>query len=175
MSRLDPDGPERRRDLPGAPDLPSGVLDRLRRFGEGDAAIQAIYVFGSRARGSAGPGSDLDVALLIDADERPLDPVFGLHAHYAAILHESVGKPDVDVVLLDSASPLLAHRVISEGALIFCRDEAARVRFHAETLIRYLDTAPLRELERRYTRQRLRDGRFGRAERPPGRWNDARG
>lgn len=145
----------------------SQVLESLRQFGTERPEMVAIYVFGSHASGIAGPLSDLDVALLVDTDtvaEHTKKQPLGPQAHYTAELQTATGRADVDVVLLHRATPLLAHRVIDGGRLVFCRDDRARARFHARVLIRYLDTRPLRELEQSYLRRRLAEDRFGRAQ-----------
>ncbi|MFQ5743873.1 MAG: nucleotidyltransferase domain-containing protein [Acidobacteriota bacterium] len=139
---------------------------QLRAFGEAHREVQAIYLFGSKARSAAGPLSDLDVALLLDPEvfgKKSEELPFGPEAHYTAVLQSTLRRADVDVVLLQRASSLLAHRVIAEGQLVFCRDERARALFHARTLCRYLDSKPLRELGRFYTRRRLVEDRFGRS------------
>jgi hypothetical protein len=46
------------------------------------------------------------------------------------------------VVILNDAPPLLAHRVLSQGRLVFGRSRAARVRFQVRTAARYLDLVP---------------------------------
>lgn len=160
-----PDPTERQHEEdPEVLDLPPETEERLRDFGEDHPEIQAIYVFGSRARRSASSLSDLDVALLVDPDRQLAESPFGPLAHYATKIQAAVGISEVDVVLLQPATPLLAHRVVSEGRVVFCRDESARSRFHARALVRYLDTAHLRKIERLYTRRRLQEDRFGRAE-----------
>jgi len=144
------------------------VVERLRAFASEHPEVVAVYVFGSEASGSAGALSDIDIALLLDedalarlSDEQPL----GATAHYTATLQAVLRRPDADVALLHQASPLLAHRVIDQGELVFCRDDRARAAFHARALMRYLDTRPLRQLGRTYLRRRLAEDRFGRARR----------
>jgi predicted nucleotidyltransferase len=145
----------------------SELLDSLREFAAQRPEVLALYVFGSFASGTSGPLSDLDVALLVDTEavaERLEEQPLGPKVHYIAELQAALGRSDVDVVLLHRATPLLAHRVIDRGRLVFCRNERARARFHARALMRYLDTRPLRQLERSYLRRRLGEDRFGRAE-----------
>jgi len=148
----------------------SKAAERLSEFAAAHPEVVAVYVFGSQASGVAGPLSDFDVALLLDTDavaERSDQQPLGPQAHYAAELRAAMGRADVDVVLLDRATPLLAHRVIAGGRLVFCRDDRARSRFHARALMRYLDTRPLRQIEQSYLRRRLAEDRFGRAKVQP--------
>jgi hypothetical protein len=74
----------------------------------------------------------------------------------------ALGTGEIDLVVLNDASPLLQHRVTRDGARILERDRAARVRLETTALLEYLDTAPLRAILREGRRRRLDEGRFGR-------------
>ena len=120
--------------------------------------IEAAYLFGSVATGRARPDSDIDVAVLLDGTIRPsrmLRYRLQLMADLGAALH----RRDVDVVVLNEAPPLLAHRVLSRGTLVFERSRAARVRFQVRTAARYLDLIPMFETHIRYSKARARGRR----------------
>lgn len=120
--------------------------------------IQAAYVFGSVASGRARPDSDLDIAVLVADTIRPsrmLQYRLQLMADFGAALH----RRDVEVVILNEAPALLAHRVLSRGTLVFERSPAARVRFQVRTAARYLDLVPMFETHIRYSKQRARERR----------------
>jgi hypothetical protein len=74
----------------------------------------------------------------------------------AGELGAALGRDDVQIVILNDVSPLLAHRVLSLGILVFERSKVARVRFHVRTASRYSDIVPT--LERRVARLK-RDAR----------------
>jgi predicted nucleotidyltransferase len=116
-------------------------------------ALVCAYVFGSRARGSAGPGSDLDVAVLF-ADDPPRD-IFGLHTDLALRLGEATGLP-VDLVVLNRASPDLVHRVLRDGILLLERSRSRRIAFEVRSRNEYFDLLPHLQ---RYRRTRTHDGR----------------
>ena len=78
-----------------------------------------------------------------------------------AELSDLLKTDEIDLVILNRASPLLAHRVITRGKLVFVRDDIRRTRFEARAIQEYLDTKPLYELESRYMRERIKEGRFG--------------
>jgi len=122
--------------------------------------IQATYLFGSTATGRTRPDSDVDVAVLLAppvAKKRSLDYRLKLMADLGAALHRS----DVDVVVLNEASPLLAHRVLSKGRLVFERSASARVRFQVRTAALYSDLVPMFETHIRDLKQRSREARTG--------------
>lgn len=106
--------------------------------------IRLAYVFGSTARGQAQPGSDVDVAVLFDAvpPPRALDRL-------TEELEAAAGRR-VDLVVLNTAPPLLAHEVVASGQLVLCRDEDQRVTFEARTSSRVMDTAYLRRVQHTY-------------------------
>ncbi|MBI2150562.1 MAG: nucleotidyltransferase domain-containing protein [Acidobacteria bacterium] len=66
----------------------------------------------------------------------------------------------MDVILLNQAPPLLAHRVLSKGKLILERSASARVAFQVRTVSRYLDTQPMRNLYLSYLKKHAREGKI---------------
>ena len=105
--------------------------------------ISCVYLFGSRARGEAHPGSDTDVALLYVQDPPP--GLRGLALDLADDLQKALRAP-VDLVVLNRAPPDLIHRVLRDGILVCEYDRAARVRFEVDARRRYFDLLPyLRE------------------------------
>jgi len=123
--------------------------------------IEAAYVFGSVAAGRARADSDLDVAVLVDETVRP-SRMLTYRLQLMADLGAALRRRDVEVVVLNEAPPLLAHRVLSRGTLVFERSRAARVRFQVRTAARYLDLIPMFETHIRYSKARaLRTGPVG--------------
>ncbi|MFN2607513.1 MAG: nucleotidyltransferase domain-containing protein [Acidimicrobiales bacterium] len=89
------------------------------------AGARFAFAHGSRAAGTARPGSDLDVAAWWGG---PAPDGWG------------VAVPDgVDLLVLDGAPLELAGRVALAGVLLFDDDPPARVRWQAETRLMYLD------------------------------------
>lgn len=134
------------------------VLARLREVLERHADVRVAYVFGSTARGTGGPLSDVDVAVLLTGDGELLHVRLALMADIV----EALGSDRVDVVVLNEAPVPLAYRIIREGKLILSRDEGLRIRHRVRTVDRYLDMEPFRRVQEEGLRRRLREGRFGR-------------
>ena len=105
--------------------------------------VLAAYLFGSLATGRMHSQSDIDIAVLVSDDIVKGDP-FRYRLRLMGDLMSDLGRNDVDLILLNEAPPLLAHRVLRDGHLILERSAAARVRFQIRTVNRYLDTQPMR-------------------------------
>ena len=106
------------------------------------------WLFGSAARGQAGPRSDVDVAVLV---ARPFEAMDELRLREA--LAGATGTA-VDLVIADEAPPLLAREIVAEGQLLLCHDDEQRVAFELRALARYLDTRHLRDVQHAYLRAR---------------------
>ena len=118
--------------------------------------VVCAYLFGSQASGRTSPLSDVDVAVLL---EPGVEAPSLVQADIASDLMLALRRSDVDVVVLGAVAPLLAHRAISTGRLVFCRDDAARVRFEVATRRQYFDTQPLRDRQDRALLERWTGGR----------------
>jgi len=85
--------------------------------------VQAIYLFGSVARGEARDQSDVDLAILA---ERAVDAV--LLWETAQEIADAVGR-EVDLLDLRAVSTVMRMQVISRGERVDCRDEMAAETF----------------------------------------------
>ena len=119
----------------------SSIKRLVKRCVSARKQIQAAYVFGSVARGRARPDSDIDIAVLVDGHVRP-SRFLEYRLELMADLGSALKRFNVDVVVLNEATPLLAHRVLSQGELVFERSASARIRFQVQTAGRYLDLVP---------------------------------
>ena len=91
----------------------------------------AVYGFGSFAKGTAGPDSDLDLAILARG---PVDP--GLLGELRLQLEE-IAQRDVDLVDLLFASTVMRIQVVAGGKAILVLDEPARGSFEDLTFSMY--------------------------------------
>jgi hypothetical protein len=126
-----------------------GMIEaRLRAFFEADPrGAVAAYLFGSVARGDAGPDSDVDLGILFAVTPpATLDaPQFAIEGEIERLLGRAV-----QVVALNGASPDLVHRVLRDGRLVVDHDRSARIRFEVRSRNEYFDREPIRRLYRRY-------------------------
>ncbi len=93
-----------------------------------DMPVLVAYLFGSHARGTSTPLSDVDLAVHL-GQQPSLDLVLGL----ARRVQDTTGV-EADLTMLDEAPLRLVHRVLRDGVVVYSADEPARVRF--ETTMR---------------------------------------
>ena len=116
--------------------------------------IAFAYIFGSHAKKTAGPLSDVDIAVYFD-EAVGRDEYFDLRLAVLGDLVDSLRTDDVDLVILNDAPPLLAHRIVKEGQILFSADEEHRVAFEVRAVLGYLDWKPY---VLKYTQQTLGSG-----------------
>ena len=121
------------------------LLAESLRAAFADEDCVAAWMFGSQARGEAGPGSDVDIAVLFG---RPRPTTLeGLPTRLLGKLERAAGG-EVDLIILDGADPDLVHRVLRDGILLADHQPGKRIAF--EVLMRNLwfDFEPVRRAYR---------------------------
>lgn len=93
----------------------------------------ALYVYGSHARGEAGPASDVDLAVLLPPDRRIPDKL-SLIATLAALLGS-----DVDLVDLREAGDFLRMEVLRDGRTFHVADADRLLEWEARAMSSYYD------------------------------------
>jgi predicted nucleotidyltransferase len=105
-----------------------------------DPRVVAVYLYGSRARGTATDASDVDVGVLLAQDPAPT--LEGLGLDREAELERLLGLP-VQIVVLNRAPPDLIHRVLRDGRLLVERDRKRRIAFEVLARNRFFDLQPI--------------------------------
>lgn len=126
----------------------------------GEYPVDAAYVYGSVARGTITPLSDVDIALLLG---EPLSPYDRLTLEFAiqAAIEDVSGLRNVDVRAINEAPLLVRGKVVQQGILLYQRDKARRVAFEVQTRKRYFDFAPVaRRLRQAFLNKVHREGLF---------------
>jgi predicted nucleotidyltransferase len=95
------------------PELPGDWRDRVRRWARAYPAIKEVFVFGSRATGTAHAKSDLDLALNAD-----LDDLITNRTAWVGELTDSLGLP-VDLYPADGST--VAAAVAEHGFCVYAR------------------------------------------------------
>ena len=131
------------------------MLQRLREILRGDPRVKFAYAFGSVVTGSAGPLSDIDVAVYLDAKT----DAFVVQAALMERLIRGLGVEKVDLVILNNAPSVLRYAVISDGKVIK-EDKPRRVQFEVATLTEYLDFLPFRAAQSASIRRHIGKGDY---------------
>lgn len=120
-------------------------------------SVRFALLFGSRAGESPREDSDWDLAVFFDPALEPREWA----EQRAALIAALEPRDRVDVLILNEAPPLLAHRAL-QGPILVMRDRTAWSRFFCKTLAQAGDEAYWSERHARARRERLREGRLGR-------------
>ncbi|MBU1987772.1 MAG: nucleotidyltransferase domain-containing protein [Patescibacteria group bacterium] len=103
------------------------------------------YVFGSQASGKTGKMSDIDIAVYFSEQTSKQDRFDNKHKLMAEFSN-FFKKEDIDVVALNDSYPLLSHRILKYGKLIYCKDIKKEKEYEDKAIGEYLDWEPsLRE------------------------------
>ena len=126
------------------------VVERLRSILTGFPAVRLAVLFGSAARGSDKPGSDVDLGVWLEED----DPgqLWAIDMALSGALRRTV-----DLVDLRRAPPLLRLEIARDGLLIVERSEDAWVHFKARAMLDWWDWAPLARRFHQLAARRLRE------------------
>ena len=130
----------------------------LRRLG-----VEALYMFGSVARGTEGPYSDVDIAVLFNPHIL-LNVQREHERELAELIARAFNMPRVDIVnIAQSSNPVLLHAVVMKGVPLFLTNN--RVRFSLERQVRnaYEDTRYLRKRMHENIQRHSKAGTLGKA------------
>ena len=127
------------------PTLDQAIGAVVARFPE----VQVAYLFGSVARGTDRPDSDLDVGVVYRRDAATEELHSRLAPLIASALARATGRQQVDVVDLAAQGAIFCLAVLTDGRLIHQADRRRRVDFEADTMSRAHDFRPTHEIATR--------------------------
>jgi len=118
-------------------------------------SVRLAYLFGSVLADSAGPLSDVDIAMLPDPQ--------GYHwlqtyTHIYEALCRTVGADNVDVMMLNEALPSLQFAVLREGIPLWVADWREEVAYTEQVMARYHDVRRWCEESWQDLRRRVEEG-----------------
>lgn len=125
--------------------------------------VMVAYLFGSQAHGTAGPLSDIDLAIKFDPDLSVPEQKQTLKTltHELSTLLQT---DDLDVLDLESThDPLLKHRAVFAGECLYALNPTMRFQLERSIMQQYEDTRHLRATQYRLMQQRLQTGTFASA------------
>ena len=123
--------------------------------------IVLAYLYGSTAKGTSRPYSDVDIAILLDETISVEEGTYGYRAELLAILMKALRTNRIDLAILNDAPPFLKFQVIRYGRGILIRSEAKRIDFHVKTIAKYNDVKRLLDTQHQYLSKRLKNRTYG--------------
>jgi len=118
------------------------------------------YLFGSAARRKMGPLSDIDIGVLF-SEKIKKENYFDKGLELASKIDKTLGIYKTEVVCLNQAPPLLRHRVVFYGILIFFLDAELKRDFELRVLQEYEDFKYHLETAYKIMRKQIKEGTFG--------------
>jgi len=123
--------------------------------------VMLAYLYGSAATGHMGPSSDVDIGIVFNSNT-------GLSAYermqmefrIASEIERSCGIQEADVRGIDNAPLTVQGEVVTEGILLYSRDEEFRVDYEVHTRKYYFDFLPVVQMMRHSFLQQLREEGF---------------
>ena len=114
-------------------------------------SILFAYIFGSYAQNKLRKNSDIDIAIYLidkmDTDE---------YLEIKMLLTEAF-KREVDLVILNNATPLLKYEIYKNNILLFSHDNTAETSYKVKTLFEYNDMKKYLDLSYEINIARIRE------------------
>lgn len=131
------------------------IVKILKEYFEKEDNVIFAYLFGSYAKGKERENSDVDIAVYVNEEiandsKKVLDFQIKHMSNISDIL-----KKEVDLVILNHASPLLRHEVISEGILLVEKDHNKLVNFKKMSFYYYQDWLNIMKIKIMYIKERI--------------------
>jgi predicted nucleotidyltransferase len=140
--------------------VPADVAERLprlvERFAE-DPRLDAVWLFGSRARGEHDALSDVDVAVLAKPGATSSE-LFDWQIEWTGLAATILGTDEVAIQAVNHMPLTVRHGILRDAQLLWERSRAIASDFEMATLARYLDLQPYLD---RYDRDLFRQAASG--------------
>ena len=100
------------------------------------------YLYGSYATGIVHPSSDLDIGIYIEnlQDTKHLELELSLSLEFDSLLETEVAS---EIRIINKLPLVILGNIVTEGILIYYRDEVLRVNFETSVRSAYFDFLPV--------------------------------
>ena len=113
--------------------------------------ILFAYIFGSYAKGNMRADSDLDIGIYLK-EEMNIEEYLKIRMDLTKIC-----KRQVDLVVLNAATPLLKYEIYKNNILLFTRDRTIESNYKVKILFEYNDIKRYLEMSYKKTIERLKN------------------
>jgi predicted nucleotidyltransferase len=136
------------------------LIKKLQMQLEGIEDIACAYLFGSIVTGHMTEESDIDIAVLLNTQDN-----IRRYAEISRLLSEqlvrALSTDKVDLVILNTADPLLRFEVAVKGKLIFERQLEAADNFKIKAIKMHMDSEKFYELDKQAIKKFLSEMKQG--------------
>ncbi len=102
--------------------------------------VAGAYLYGSYAKNTMTPLSDIDIAVLLDEDYKPgTANKLNFELSLESKMIQQLPGYSIEVRILNEAPILIQGQVIVEGILIYEKEKKRMLDFEEKVIIRYLD------------------------------------
>lgn len=116
------------------------IVAKLTDFFGARSRVLLVFLFGSAASGKMTSDSDIDVGILFE-NEPDIYEINELKSELNEIL-----KREIDLAVLNSASPVLKMQVLKKGLPAFAKDKKFYNQFFVDTINQYDDLKRIRKV-----------------------------
>ncbi|MBI3377666.1 MAG: nucleotidyltransferase domain-containing protein [Nitrospirae bacterium] len=116
--------------------MKTDFLKQIKDYFKDREEVSAVYLFGSTATGSETASSDIDIAILLKRGVNPYKPDIQLKIMSDL---ELLLKKRIDVVLLNSADPILEHQIRKHSKVLIDKNPKIRMTYELEARKKYFD------------------------------------
>ena len=123
------------------PDIPRNLkfVKSLKPFFKGRQEILLVFLFGSFASRRIRPSSDVDIGILYKTIP-DIDAINAVTAELSSVLQR-----EVDLVVLNQASPILKMQILKKGILLYAVGRKYFSQFFTDTVNQYDDLKRIRK------------------------------
>jgi predicted nucleotidyltransferase len=129
------------------------LVDEIAR----DERVEAVWLFGSRARNEADGLSDIDLAVLTRA-ALDVPALSSAQLAWTAMAVKALGTDEVGVQALNRLPVALRHAILRDARLLWARSPEVAADFESRTQKEFLDLRPYLD---RYDRDLFRQAATG--------------
>jgi predicted nucleotidyltransferase len=115
------------------------IIEMLETFFKDVHGVALVFLFGSTATGLAHRKSDVDIGVLFKTRPR-IDRIIRLRDKLISVL-----RKEVDLSVLNEASPILKMQVLKNGTLVYAADKRQFSQFFVDTVNQYDDLKRIRK------------------------------
>jgi len=118
----------------------SEIIVGLENFFSSKSGVLLVFLFGSAASGKMTQDSDIDIGILFEYEHN----VYEINELKSEL--NTIFKREIDIAVLNSASPILKMQVLKNGILAFAQDKKSYNEFFVDTINQYDDLKQIRKI-----------------------------